>query len=159
MPALRAPGTTVRALGAGVAVAALLFPPMFVIREGASLRDLLAAMAAALLGVTEVSGLKLLDLARHLDQGTRDPVFIGWVVATAAAVLALGTASRPRWSRGCAVVGLAGAAAMAIVPRVVAADDVSVLGQVVRASDPALGFYGALAGLTLVVLGGATGGG
>ena len=45
------------ALGAAAAVVALLFPPLLVVREPANLRDLVASMAAAMLGVTQVNGM------------------------------------------------------------------------------------------------------
>jgi|GEM_PF-3341554 len=153
MPPSRPPVVGI-ALGAVVAIAALLFPPLFAVREASSLRDLAAGIVAAMLGVTEVTGLRLLDLARALDGGTRDPVFVAWAVAVGAAVLALVTCARPRVARLLAVVGLAGVAAMALVPRVVGDGNVSTLGQLVRVADPAVGFYVALAGFALVVLGG-----
>ncbi len=142
------------ALGAAVAIAALLFAPLFAVREPSSLRDLGATLVAAMLGVKEVTGLKLLDLARGLDGGMRDPVFVAWAVAIGAAGLALVTSARPRVARLLAVIGLGGVAATAIVPRVVGDGSVSTLGQLVRVADPAVGFYVALAGFALVIVGG-----
>lgn len=145
------------ALGAAAAVVALLFPPLLVVREPANLRDLVASMAAAMLGVTQVNGLKLLDLARDLDGGTRDAVFIAWAVAAGAAGLALLACARPRLSRLLSVAGLAALAALTIVPRVVGDDRISTLGHLVRAADVSTGFYVAIAGFALVVVGGALG--
>jgi hypothetical protein len=146
------------ALGAAAAAVALLFPPLLVVREPANLRDLVASLAAALLGVREVSGLKLLDLARDLDGGVRDPVFVAWAVAAGAAGLALVACARPRLARWSAVVGVAAVAAIVVAPQVVADDRVGALGHLVRAADVATGFYVALAGFALVVLGGVLGG-
>lgn len=155
---LRSPVPSVcAALGGAAAAVALLFPPLLVVREPANLRDLVASMAAAMLGVTQVHGLKLLDLARDLDGGTRDPVFVAWAVAAGAAALALLACARPRLSRLVAVAGLAALAALVLVPRVVGDDRISTLGHLVRAADVGTGFYVAIAGFALVVLGGALG--
>lgn len=150
------PRAIVAAVGGAVALAALLFATLFEVRSPTSLG---AVFATLLAGDTSLSGLDVLDLVRKDDGLTRDPVAVGLAVGAAAALLVLLVASRPALARLVALAGLAGVGAAAILPRLADPNGRRLLSAFVASADPGVGFYGALGGLALVVVGASRGGG